>query len=368
VKLNKFILLVVWLLSIIISGCQEPYDGENLQNIKKIPVFQGAITDDPGPYTVTVYWASAYNSSLPVPVGDAKVYILDDFKILETLSEVSGGIYRTAANGIRGKVGTKYHIRVKMGDGSIYESAPTMLYPKTNIDTIYSEKGSIDAVSKDEDGNIITRHIDGLNVYSNVIASKNNSAYYKFDFLYITQTTHSPKPKPTDPAPSGPPPIIYCRSVSVSSGISQVKSVIAEGNNLIIKKNSLVFLPYNVDLSGTDSSTPVLNVGWIVSATLSSISSEAYKYYFSISEQLNAGARMFDPIPSQIKGNMRCITDSTRIALGLFEVTSQTTKNIAFRWAPSVKEINVVNVNDIGPLTDECDTNFTPSYWENFSR
>jgi hypothetical protein len=130
----------------------------------------------------------------------------------------------------------------------------------------------------------------------------------------------------------------------------------------------LVFLPYNVDLSGTDSSTPVLNVGWIVSATLSSISSEAYKYYFSISEQLNAGARMFDPIPSQIKGNMRCITDSTRIALGLFEVTSQTTKNIAFRWAPSVKEINVVNVNDIGPLTDECDTNFTPSYWENFSR
>jgi hypothetical protein len=109
-----------------------------------------------------------------------------------------------------------------------------------------------------------------------------------------------------------------------------------------------------------------MNTGWIVSVTLSSISSEAYKYYYSISKQLNAGARMFDPIPSQITGNMKCVTDSTRIALGLFEVSSQTTKNIAYRWAPTEKKITYVNVNDIGPLNDECDTSFTPSYWINF--
>jgi len=60
---------------------------------------------------------------------------------------------------------------------------------------------------------------------------------------------------------------------------------------------------------------------------------------------------------------MHCVTDSTRVALGLFEVTSQTTRNIAFSWAPGMTKINRVNVNEIGPLNDSCDTNFTPSYW-----
>ena len=361
----KVILLFVWFIYIIISGCQELYDGDNIQSSQKIPVFQGAITDDPGPYTVTIYWATAYNASLPAPIGNARVYILDNFGNIELLKQTSIGTYVTAANGIRGITGRKYTLRVLLSDKSLYESVPTMLYPKTNIDSIYSEIGYTDIVNTEQDGSIVTEHIDGLNVFVDVITDKNNTDYFKFDCLYFTQNTHSLIPK----GPSnGPPPIIYCRNLSISSDISQVESTIADGDKQIIKKKSLAFLPYYVDLSGTSTTTPVLNVGWLVSATLSSISSEAYKYYFSISEQLNASARMFDPIPSQIKGNMHCVTDSTRVALGLFEVTSQTTRNIAFSWAPGMTKINRVNVNEIGPLNDSCDTNFTPSYWIDFAK
>jgi hypothetical protein len=358
-KLSKYILLIVLVAGIVISGCQELYDGDTLQNVQRIPVFQGAITDDPGPYTVSIYWASAYNSSQPpTPISDAKVFILDNFKTNQPVKKVSGGIYKTDPN-FRGIVGRIYRLRVFMSDGNVYESVPSMLYPKTSFDSIYSEPGFINSINTDVDGNISTTRVDGLNVYAEVIADKNNTNYYKFDCLYILQTTHSPLPK------GGPPPVIYCRSLAMES-IYQVEPTIDEGNKQIIKKKPLVFLPYHWDLTGTDSTTPIMNAGWIVSATLSSISPEAFKFYLSISEQLNAGAKMFDPIPSQIKGNMHCTTDSTRVALGLFEVTSQTTKNLAFSWYPGEKSITVANVNDIGPLEDECDTGFMPSYWVSF--
>jgi hypothetical protein len=72
---------------------------------------------------------------------------------------------------------------------------------------------------------------------------------------------------------------------------------------------------------------------WVVTTNYYSISAETFKYHQSVINQLNAKESMFDPIPSQLKSNFRCISDSTQLVLGYFEVSSKIlTKQDAFYY------------------------------------
>src|SRR5581483_8560589 len=95
-------------------------------------VVEGLITDQPGPYVVTISRAvpvtqDAQLQTPPIYESGATVVIQDDQGNRETLIEKSSGSYYTSF--FQGIVGRTYSISIKTIDGSTYESIPETMLP-----------------------------------------------------------------------------------------------------------------------------------------------------------------------------------------------------------------------------------------------
>ena len=79
-------------------------------------VIDGFVSDQPGPYTINVSKAFDIESksSIRAAISVKELAILDDVGNREVLIEISKGNYQTSVNGMRGKVGSSYRLRVEL--------------------------------------------------------------------------------------------------------------------------------------------------------------------------------------------------------------------------------------------------------------
>lgn len=97
-------------------------------------VTEGIVTDQQGPYTVTLSMSGDYfePSLYFPPVTNAFVSISDDLGRIDTLREATGGSYHSTT--MRGSPGRTYLLRVAVG-GKEYDAISSMPQ-KVNIDTL----------------------------------------------------------------------------------------------------------------------------------------------------------------------------------------------------------------------------------------
>jgi hypothetical protein len=72
----------------------------------------------------------------------------------------------------------------------------------------------------------------------------------------------------------------------------------------------------------------VYTYGIILYTWLQSIDEEAYTYWKNIEKQIYNEGKLFDPINTQVYGNLSCKTDPERLVLGYFSASS--VSNYAF--------------------------------------
>ncbi len=130
-------------------------------------VTEAIVTDQPGPYTVTLTKSGDYftPSLYFPPVTHAFVTIGDDLGLIDTLRETAGGVYRTSF--LHGGPGRTYYLRV-IAEGKEYDALSTMP-PRVNIDTLVA---------------LHTRESDGDQVYNLYVIFKDPPApgnYYRMN-------------------------------------------------------------------------------------------------------------------------------------------------------------------------------------------
>src|SRR5689334_11624007 len=116
--------LIVWIL---INACVDRLYMDIPVSYVNDLVVEGVITNEPGPYTVTLSRViNIKNDDIrpPVPVNAKSVTIYDDKGDSEILEPAGDGTYQTKSGRIQGEIGREYHIRIEMYDGSIFESTP----------------------------------------------------------------------------------------------------------------------------------------------------------------------------------------------------------------------------------------------------
>jgi hypothetical protein len=349
-------LLIIPLFSII-SSCQEPYYFDEEYPTEEIPVFDGEITDSPGPYKVVLKYAKPFfetKNKSPQIIINALVTISDDKGNSEILSFTSAGEYCTSKNGIRGVVGRKYKLEVKLSNGLYYESVQTTLEPSELIDSLYAEPGTCDYAVIDGTGEMTKKTTQGIYVYIDIKSTANSTRYYLFNNIVMNQKIFSDGKSGTS----------YIRSISYPDNFFNIKSSVFYNQIQIVQKHKLFFLPYNTEMILNSDSVlvPIIPAGWLVKTSLFTISSESYSYYIAADVQLRAGSQLFDPIPTQIKGNIKCKTDTNKMALGLFRVYSKSSKMRAFGWMPNNKIVKTINIKEYGPLQNDT-SNMMPPYW-----
>ena len=129
---SKFIVVVFCLL----ASCQKVIDLK-VKDADKKYVIEGNITDQPGPYTVTISQTTAFNVSYTFQgVGGATVTISDNAGNSETLQEAETGVYKTA--GLSGVEGRTYDLRITVGEKT-FTSTSTMPH-RVRFDSLYTRE------------------------------------------------------------------------------------------------------------------------------------------------------------------------------------------------------------------------------------
>jgi hypothetical protein len=371
---TKKITTIYFILITLLAACQEVYYPDDIDATLKIPVIEGYIHDGPGPYTVKLFWATEFNENSNNPIKNARVTISDNFGHSAVLKEINNGIYKSNQEDISGTPGRLYTLRVDLEDGSIYESISTLMQAAEEIDSIYAEIGEKESFSKNYYGELIIKKMIGLHVYVSMNSGSGNKRFFRFYNKLISQTHHYvylfPEPDTLFPGreTQREPVDVYCWGVHSLDDIVNIKSTFNSNSEQVIKRHNLGFLQYEYNSIWPDDTTsPPIPRGWIITTTAYSISENAFEYYNSVVKQLTAKERIFDPIPSQIKGNLHCLSDTSQIVLGLFEVASRTVKHTAFNWWPGRNTYDILNLPEYtGPAYSSCQDSIMPDFWITF--
>ena len=114
-------------------SCQKVIDLK-VNDAGKKYVIEGNVTDQSGPYTVTISNTTTFNSTWQFQgVGGASVTIKDDAGNSEILHETGTGIYRTST--LTGVEGRTYELLITIGEKA-FTASSTMPH-RVNFDSLY---------------------------------------------------------------------------------------------------------------------------------------------------------------------------------------------------------------------------------------
>ena len=146
-------------------------------------VIEGTVTDQSGPYTVSITKTTDYYNPASYPaVSGAWVNISDDLGFSEQLQEKTDGIYQTA--NLQGTSGRTYTLTV-IAEGQTYRAVSYMPQP-TEIDSLFYKKIEEGIRPKDKDGyDLVIRFTDepGVEDYKRVKIYRNGNLQDGY-FLY----------------------------------------------------------------------------------------------------------------------------------------------------------------------------------------
>jgi Domain of unknown function (DUF4249) len=148
--------------ALLFDSCQKTVHLD-LNNAAPQIVIQGEVTNDPGPYTITINKSTGFyaENSFP-PVSGAVVKISDDQGVTDSLTETSAGSYSTHT--LQGISGHTYTLSVFTGNNN-YRAASTMPAP-VNLDSITFRRSTFD-----------TKQINAIPNFQDPVGIKN---FYQF--------------------------------------------------------------------------------------------------------------------------------------------------------------------------------------------
>ena len=310
----KYVLISLLLLSVI--SCIEPYD-PGLVGGERFLVFDGVLTDAPGPYRFQLSRSAGYNSTEGVydqRVTGAVLTITDDLGRVVRFLDVGRGAYGSPT-GFRGQSGRRYTLKIAYG-GQNYQSEPELLQAVPPIDTAYW------AYKPPASGPSQTNGDFAVSIDLKDPAGTSN--YYQWDWI------HYEKPDfcvlYTPPGSN----ITYakrccsmdCWNSSRSTGqIILASDQFINGNRLT--GQAVARVPF-------DDTTPYyLRIGQ------QSLSEGAYQYWQTVRALTNNVGGVFDATPATLTGNLRNTLSTGPIILGYFQASGRRERLVyVSRFAP----------------------------------
>jgi hypothetical protein len=298
-------LLLLFCALFLLSSCETEIEDFQTQNLSSAIVVYGEISNVDGPYNVRLNYVSAYSpydatQFTGQPITDANVRIVDGNGKETAYYEKSKGYYLSPA-GFKGEVGQKYKLRIKLLDGKTIESNfQTITASPTLAEFTYSFK---DAAKVENMRFPLTASIKD---------PKATEDYYFVKRQDFRQFLLTCPPPPAPPAPV-PPCNCVCWQAPLNTTPYLLDDFLLSGKNLSL---DLGQLPYE---DFTD---------WVVQLDVYSISKEAHTYWKRLEDQRKLSGGIFDKVPAQIIGNLKCTSEPSQEVLGFFMVGGLTQKRL----------------------------------------
>lgn len=294
------ILIFSFIALLTLVRCIDPFYPD-IEKYENVLVVDGLITNENIAYQVKISRTRQFEDIDKKPVPNAVVQVVDDLGNTYNFTENVPGTYRSYPDEFTGQIGRKYKLLIETSDGNMYESSFEELKNVPDIDSIhwkYKEKPSVDPDNP----------VQGIEILLDTHDPENKTRYYSWDW---EETWEFFTPYHKDTIPS------HCWDYD-SSRVIQVGSTDHLSEDIL----------QNYPLYYISGSTNRLSVRYSVLVNQYSLTAEALDYWSRIKETNENTGTLFDPIPTQVTGNITDINDPDKAVLGYFQASAVTGSRI----------------------------------------
>jgi len=345
-KLTYFYLLIL-----LLSSCEEKYTPV-IDTIDGQLVVEAQITNDPTKNFVHLTKTTGFYDMQSSSVVTGASVELVEINGRTIQGNTNGpGFFNFSTLPVAGK---NYKLRIIVQNYT-YESEVVTMPPIPSILSFYTGHIVRKEYVTDAYGTPIANEVTGREIYVDAPMTAELSNY-RFNMRAVLEWSWYPM------SPFGPPPPAHFGWQShypkSDFNIAGPKKFSQTGK---IEKHPLMTLPYNAkELFLLPDS--VMN-GWIMIIDQYGTSKGSYDYHEKLNSQFAADGSLFDPIQTQIYGNITCISDPSKIVFGYFDLNSyRQYRYFLYVTSPNAAVIQR-QIFNYPLIPEEGDVKFTPPAW-----
>ena len=323
----------------VMTSCSKVYD-PHIDTTQNMLVVDGRITNKTDAYHVVLSYARSFTSNEKNnPTIGANVYVTDDMGNSFKFNERDKGDYVSDSLQFAGKPGLTYRLHIVTTDGTEYQSDPQKMFPEVSPDNAYA-KFDNQVILNSVTGLKVSTH--GASIFMDIhnqsdtmprfrIISNLVIQYYDQEWICIN---------PDEMCTVGYTFVYYCwKTVNINSNFNLTDEQYLVNSASLIKHpagfldDRFDFLTYayeaKLNMEDTTASAYETNsLGFklihhrILYLNQYTLNNETYLYYKSLYGQIQSEGKIFDPVAAQLNGNIKCITDPEKKAIGFFEASS----------------------------------------------
>lgn len=306
----QYFKLIIPFAIIVFWSCKEMYNPD-IQAKQKSYVIQAIVTDQPGDAIVRVFNTAPFDSLEDrYPVKKLEVTIHDTKGNLYPMYDNDDGSYSNYD--LVAQPGVEYYLTVESKDGNIYQSEIETLSPHYKQDSIYI---AIDEKTElvESSGSFTTNKKTVIETFTDLSSGGADLPKCRYDTKVTILAFY------TDYNFTPPATIYTWKTVNPDKFISLTA---ARFDKVLgkINKHSITYFSKNVYdyYEGTGMQVQ----SFLVHFRRFNLSDHTYQYYSDMMAQLKASGKIFDPQPSQLLGNIKCVNNADKSVFGNFEVSS----------------------------------------------
>ncbi len=288
------------LILITVVCCIEPFYPD-IEEYENVLVVDGLITNENIVYQVKLSRTLKFDDIDKKPVTGAIVQVTDDEGNAYIFREKKPGTYVSDPDEFTGQIGKKYKLTIETVDENKYESGFEEIKKVPEIDSINWEY-------KENLSNNVNNPYKGIQILVNTHDPENKTRYYNWRWF---ETWEFITPYRKDTLPERCWENDSSRVIQVSSTDHLKEDIvhnyplyfISEGTNRLYRKYSVLVKQY-------------------------SLTNGAYNYWSRIKETNENTGSLFDPVPTQVTGNITDLDNPDKPVLGYFQASAVTCKRI----------------------------------------
>lgn len=347
-------LIYIAFLAMLLISCEEYYRPD-LEVVPGLMVVESHLTNNPNQNFVKLTKAlDFFSTSAEERIAGAKVDLIEVGGLTTKAIEKSTGYFTIPKTPVSGK---KYLLRITY-QKDIFESDPVTMPPIPNIDSLYTNHKIVKSFRTDAYGSPARIEVMGREICIDA-PIKPSIAYYRFSSRAILQWVYPPPPV------DFPPPTLYGWVSFYDKSLFNIAGPKQFSVSDQVKNHHVYFLGY--DASAYLDSTSLIPYGWILILDQYGISQQSYNFHEKLNKQFSAEGSLFDPVLTQVYGNIHCKTDPQKIVAGFFDLNSYRQYRYFFYFGYNEKSSVIqrrinryIEIPDVGSQYA-----FPPDFWEN---
>lgn len=291
-KPGKHLYYVICTGILIIAGCKQSYNPPSINSNKSYLVVDGFINAGPDSTVFTLSRTISLDSqAVPQPELGALLIVQGSNGYSSQLTELGNGRY--GASGLNLDITQNYRISIATSNGAQYLSDYTPVKSSPPIDSISWQLNNA-----------------GVSIYTNTHDPLNSTHYYRWDYIE-TWEYHSAFPSDLHWDPNS-------NSIFIGADVPHICWSSDFSNNIIIassvKLNSDVI--YQAPLTLVTLNSEKISVRYSILVRQYALTTDEYNYWQELQASTEQTGSLFDQQPSQITGNIKCISNPKELAIG----------------------------------------------------